>query len=137
MTFLKKNQNFEPSREVEQFLYVFVIPDCNSLLLQFPDTLTPEVQQYLQSVSPKCISMKFVLPKVWLVSLLVSGHSLFLILVRQVLPQSLCYLRVSLGCPFGLHGPCSSAHSQWKVVCLSLACTFDAWLKPSVLRDSP
>ena len=47
---------------VEQFLSVFVNLDYNSLLLtiQFPDTLTPEVQQCLWSASPKCISMKFV-----------------------------------------------------------------------------
>ena len=48
----------------QQFLVdlcVFVIQNCNNL--------QHVVQQYLWSVSPRCTSMKFVLPKVWLVGL--------------------------------------------------------------------
>ena len=66
-TLCAKAQGYKPTTgDIPLFLapeqYVFVTLDYNSLLLtlQLPDTLTPEVQQYLWSVSPKCISMKFV-----------------------------------------------------------------------------
>ena len=71
-------------------LHVFVILDCNSLLLtiQFPDALTPEVQQY------QFLPSAF-LWRLWVS--FVSEHSLFLMLVGQVLPQSL-YPDVSVAC---------------------------------------
>ena len=115
----------------EQFLYVFVILDYNSL---------QHVKVAVSLVSFSQMQSNEVCG--WWVSL-VSEHSLFLILVRQVLPQSLqpdtltpevqsalCCLRVSLRCQCGLHGHSSSAHSQRKVVCFSSACTSVAWLKP-------
>ena len=52
---------FVPFQQFHVDLCIFVISDCNSL--------QHVVQQYLWSVSPRCISMKFVLPKLWLVGL--------------------------------------------------------------------
>ena len=106
---------------------MWVGSEVNLLCASANEESAPLVNNAPLAVSRQCISMNFVVGQ----SPFVSEHSLFLILVTQVLPQSVSLSR----CQCSLHGRCSSALSRWKVVCLSFACKSAAWLKPSVLRD--